>query len=65
MRFRAFLAVKRYTAMAEGFSKLQATIKMNHHSSNFNFARTRIAGLQQYIKGCVISPLFAKLRAWV
>lgn len=52
-RFRAYLARSSFEKMSLGFGRLQATIRMNANSSNFNIARSRIVGLQQYIRGYI------------
>ena len=51
--FRGRQNRKRFAAMTVGFARLQATIKMNALSSNFNVARGRMTGLQQWIRGYI------------
>lgn len=51
--FRAYLSKRKFENISLGFGRMQATIKMNSLSSNFNVARGRIVGLQQYIRGYI------------
>lgn len=52
-RFRFAQNRSKFEKMSLGFSRVQATIKMNALSSNFNVARSRVVGLQQYIRGYI------------
>jgi myosin-7 len=51
--FRACMKKRQFAAMDKGFKRLQATIKMNSLSSNFNVTRGRVQGLQAYIRGYI------------
>jgi myosin-7 len=50
-RFRAYQARAKFEKIAEGFARMQASVKMNVETSRFRLARNRVYNLQLYCRG--------------
>lgn len=60
-RLRTFLNVQRLAQLRTGFGRLQATIRMQKLSSDFQKSRKSILGLQQYIRGFIARQQFKNI----
>jgi myosin-7 len=60
-RFRSHVAQGRGKQLTNGFARLQATVKMSKHTSDFRRARSSVASIQMFAKGMIARDRFQSI----